>query len=197
MTEGVLEQQTSAAVEETAVAVIPQPLHLYELAPAYREAMDLLLSIDQIQGSPDEVSGKIDGIYATVEALGLAIEAKVDNTAAMIAEYEASAKVLDGQIRHLTERQAHFIRRAGSLRNYLFQQLRAGNLTRIDGPRFTAAIVANPERVEVVDQAAIPRKFLHIEITETPDKVAIKKAHKDGEVVPGVAFTRGERLDIR
>jgi hypothetical protein len=190
------EQQTGTIGEETAVA-IPQPLHLYELAPAYRKAMELLLSIDSIEGSPDEVSGKVDGIYAMVEDLGLAIEAKVDNTAAMIAEYEASAEALVDQIRHLTARRASFTRRAEGLRAYLFQQLKSSGLTQIDGPRFTAAIRLNPEAVQVADLSAIPRKYIKVEIVETPLKNEIKAARKAGETVPGVEFTRGERLEIR
>jgi hypothetical protein len=187
------EQQTGTIGEETAVA-IPQPLHLYELAPEYEVEMQRLLALDT---STTEGMLEAEEIGRTLELLGYAIEQKVDNTAAMIANFEGTASALSQEIDRLVIRRSYFQRQAASLRSYLFVQLKRSGLSQIDGPRYTAAIRLNPEAVQVLDQAAIPRRYIRVEISESVDKTAIKAARKAGETVPGVEFTRGERLEIR
>lgn len=170
------------------------PIRLYELAPAYQSGLDRLLALDL---STEEGRAEAEAVGAEIESLGLAIEAKVDGTAALIAAYESTATAIAVEITRLTDRRQALAGRAERLRAYVFEQLKRAGLAQVDGPRFTAAIRLNPEAVEIVDQAAVPSKYLKVEISQSIDKKGIHADHKAGAEIPGVRFTRRERLEIR
>lgn len=53
------------------------------------------------------------------------------------------------------------------------------------------------ETLEVDIDADIPNKYLTTKLTVTPDKVALKKALKDGEVISGVSIKTNLNLAIK
>lgn len=53
------------------------------------------------------------------------------------------------------------------------------------------------ETLEVESGADIPNKYLTTKLTVTPDKVALKKALKDGEVISGVSIKTNLNLAIK
>ncbi|MGE5619570.1 MAG: siphovirus Gp157 family protein [Sphingomonadaceae bacterium] len=169
-------------------------LKLYELAPAFVAAMAMILEADP---STQEGQEAIELAGVRLSAINLALEAKFDGIGSILREFEASSKAIGEEIARLSARKAAIDRRSEGLKAYALSQLKRAGLSEVNGTKFTFAVRLNPEAVQVVDQAAIPRKYIRIEISESPDKNAIKAAHKAGEEIPGVVFTRGERLEIR
>lgn len=169
-------------------------LKLYELAPAFVAAMAMILEADP---STQEGQEAIELAGVRLSAINLALEAKFDGIGSILREFEASSKAIGEEIARLSARKAAIDRRSEGLKAYALSQLKRAGLSEVNGTKFTFAVRLNPEAVQIVDQAAIPRKYIRIEISESPDKNAIKAAHKAGEEIPGVVFTRGERLEIR
>ncbi len=189
-----MEQQIATMGPNGDAPVAPRALRLYELAPAFEAAMERMLQVDT---STAEGQAEAERLGAEIEALGLALEKKVDGAAAMVANLEGTAKAIGEEIKRLLSRKVHFERQAEHLKLYVFRQMKTAGLTQVDGPRFSAAIRLNNEAVEVVEQKAIPKEFWRIQIVEEVDKKAIHAAHRAGQEVPGVRFTRGERLELR
>lgn len=175
-------------------AVLPPGIHLYELAPAFREAMRRLMEIDP---TCEEGQAEIEALGQELQALGGAIEARVDNALAIYREFETTAMALTEEIERLSMRRGALLKRAEALKQYVYMQMKRAGLDRVDGARFTAAIRQNPEAVEVVDQAAIPSEFIRTRVIQEVDKAAIKAARRAGREIPGILFTRGERLEVR
>jgi hypothetical protein len=56
----------------------------------------------------------------------------------------------------------------------------------------------NPPAVQVLEEMLVPKEFIKTVVSTAVDKRAILDHLKStGEVVDGVAITRGQRLDIR
>lgn len=117
---------------------------------------------------------------------------------------------LDGEIDQLAEEIDRLTKRKKSReasREWLTRQMLVSmtlaNVTKIKGPTLTVAVVANPPKVVVLDEAAIPERFM---VTPEPppppkprpDKVAILAAFKlTKKDVPGTRVEREERLAIK
>ncbi len=169
-------------------------LKLYELAPAFVAAMAMIVEADP---STQDGQETIALAGERLEALNLAMEAKFDGIGSIVREFESTSKAIGEEITRLSVRRLTLDRKAEGLKAYAFSQLKRSGLSEVNGTRFTFTVRLNPEAVQIVDQTAIPRKYIKIEISESADKFAIKAAHKLGEEIPGVAFTRGDRLEIR
>jgi hypothetical protein len=166
-------------------------LRLYELAPEFGRIMAALWNADP------EDAASIEDLGHQLGELQLALEAKVMGCAHIVHEFEATATALAFEVERLNARCKTLRTKADALKRYMLTSLKQAGLDRVEGARFTVAIRQNPEAVNVTDQSLIPRKYIHIEIIETVNKVGIKAARKAGEAVPGVEFTRGERLEIK
>lgn len=159
-------------------------MKLYELAQAYQ----LLAEAD---ATDDE------GFAAALAQLVDAIEAKAENTAAVIRTLEAEAGAIEEEAKRLHARAQVRRSRADHLKTYLLEQLAAAGKTSVAGKFFTVAVAASPASVRVTDASAVPAAYL---VPQPPkvDARAILAAWKDsGELPPGVEVERGRHLRIR
>jgi len=177
---------------QAAGAAEGRSLRLYELTDEQRQLRALLEDAEF-----EEFGSPVDAIHEALDVLNMAIEHKVEAIAAVATEYVVTARAIKTEIDRLVDRHRRLMARADWLKGYMLANLTAAGLRKLEGARFTVAVRANPEALEVVDQGLIPRRFIRIEIAESVDKAAIKEALKAGAQVPGVRLTRGERLDIR
>jgi len=53
------------------------------------------------------------------------------------------------------------------------------------------------DSVVIQDETKIPEAFMVTKTTVTPDKVAIKKAIKEGQIVPGAELVESKHLQVK
>ena len=61
----------------------------------------------------------------------------------------------------------------------------------------TTITTRKSESIEVEDINSLPASFKTVKVVETADKVALKKAIKDGEVIAGVTLVENKNLRIK
>lgn len=115
------------------------------------------------------------------DALNMAFEEKVENTACYIKNLKSDVEALRNEEKALAKR-----RQSAEKTIAYLEQLLADNM---GGQKFSTAkcvVSFRPsESVEVVDLAHIPAEFLRVKTSYEPDKVAIKAKIKSGQEVSG------------
>jgi hypothetical protein len=57
--------------------------------------------------------------------------------------------------------------------------------------------IRTSKAVEITDEAKIPKQYMTVKVTESPDKTAIKKAIELGEAVDGANIVENKNLQIK
>lgn len=161
-------------------------LALYELADAYRAALDAL---------PEDATH--EQVELALAPLKDQIALKGQNIAAFCLNLKAEAKAVKDAAERLEARAAVIARKEARLREYLHANMAALGITEIranDGT-FRAKIVKNPPAVEIL--GAIPPEYERV-IPEKrePDKAKLREDLKHGVIIDGARLVQGERLVI-
>lgn len=153
---------------------------LYELTEALN---DFELEIDEETG---EVLNVDD-----LDQLQLERDEKVENVALFIKNLLADAEAYKREKESFAKKQQVAMRKAESLKEYLAHNL--------DGEKFKSDRVTityrRSESVEVTDLLALPPDLYYTEFK--PDKAAIKKAIKCGEVLEGAELVEKTSIQIK
>ena len=99
---------------------------------------------------------------------------------------------IDAEIKRLQDRKRLIQNRQKSMRDYLLRNMQAAGISKISCPLFTASLRRGSESVQIDDVSIIPDELVKVEVSEKPDKRAIKEKLKAGEDIPGVSLVRGE-----
>jgi len=165
-------------------------LPLYELAAEYRALLDEL--VDPETG---EVAERPDAL-AKLDQLGDALAVKVDRVAMMVRTLDAEADSLHLEAGRLKLREQARRNAVERLKAYLLRCLDTAATTKLKTPLFSVGIQANPARLVITDEAALPREMTIVEVK--PDTAAIKSALKAGKQVPGAELDEsGRHIRIR
>lgn len=140
----------------------------------------------------DPETGEIIADIAVLDDLQLARDEKVENIACLIKNLRAEAKALKDEAAAFTKRAKTCENKAERLFNYLAEEL--------DGEPFkstkTAISFRESETTEILDIKQIPMEYLKFS-DPTADKMAIKKAIKSGQEVPGAALVLHNNMQIK
>ena len=138
--------------------------------------------------------------YEAFDALSMAREEKIDNTAKWIIELEAEAKMVKERVDELTERARAAKKKAERLREFLQEYLQGEKRKTADytiGYRRT-------EAVEITDEHATATWLLargHDDALTYPEpkisKTAVKELLKAGEMVNGAELVERQTMQIR
>lgn len=163
-------------------------LHLYQLTDKYK-SLEALATSDDL---PEDV------VRDTLEALEGEWQEKAVAVAAFIKNLESAGVAIAQAAEAMDRRAERLYARATSLRAYLQFHLQAMNIKRIEDPMFTIRLADNNPAVVVDDEKAIPEQYwIQPPAPEKRlDKVAIARAIKAGEEVPGAHTDRGQSLRI-
>lgn len=128
-----------------------------------------------------------------LEALMMQREEKLENIALWIKNLNADATAYKAEKDAFAEREKAAKNKAESLKRYLSLAL--------DGQKFTTAKCAvsfrRSERIEITDEAIIPKEYVTEVVTVSPDKKAIKEAIKAGQEVSGAMLTESLNIQIK
>lgn len=161
-------------------------MNLYELATQYQDALKTLDNLDL----PAEV------VSDTLEALTGELKEKCQNVAAYQQNLIATASAKREAAARLIAQAEALESRADSLIEYLDSNMQRSGITEITCPLFTVKYKKNPPSVSIIDDKLLDKRFIKTKVTESVDKIAIKKAIKDGEKVEGAELVSAQRLVI-
>ena len=162
-------------------------MKIYEIPGALRNLLDRL-DVDPDTG---EVDG--DALVAYAEYQGQAAE-KLEGTACYVRELEAEAEAIKAEEDRLAKRRKALEGKAARLKAYMMPALEAMG-GKVKGVMASLRI-SRTQAVYVFDLDALPDAFKRVNTTVTPDKVALKKALKDGETIPGAALEERQSVVI-
>lgn len=167
-------------------------MQLFELAPAYSQAMEIFEQMTADGCSQDE----LDEAMQIIEKIGGDLNEKALNIASWVKNLEAEAKAIKEAEQSMAKRRQSATNRAERLKAFLLSGMKVAGVQKMQFPQFCVAIRQNPESVKIADGAAIPESLLRF-VEPEPDKAAIKAALKSGEIIPGCILERGEKLEIK
>lgn len=162
-------------------------MKIYEIPSTLRDLLD------RLDADPD--TGEVDGdaLAAYAEYHGAATE-KLEATACYVRELEAEAEAIKAEEDRLAKRRKALEGKAARLKTYLMPALEAMG-GKVKGVMVSLRI-GTTQAVKVLDLEALPEAFRRIKTTIDPDKVALKKALKDGETIPGAALEERQSVVI-
>ena len=160
-------------------------MKIYEIPGALRELLD------RLDADPDtgEVDGEALAAYAEYNA---AAAEKLEGTACYVRELKAEADAIKAEEERLAKRRKALENKSERLKNYMMPALEAMG-GKVKGVMASVRI-GKSQAVTVFDIDALTDAFKHVKTTIDPDKVALKKALKSGEDIPGAVLE--DRLSV-
>jgi hypothetical protein len=161
---------------------------LYKLASEYVGAASRLSDTDL---DAQTISDTLDGMSGEFEA-------KAVGVCSVIRNLESLADQIKNAETDMASRRKAIENRAASLRAYLLSNMQIINRNKIESPLFNISVRDNPEHVVINCEADLPADYMReIPASYSPDKVQIKKAIKEGFIVPGASLSRTVSLSIK
>ena len=154
-------------------------MKIYEIPSTLRDLLD------RLDADPDtgEVDGEALAAYAEYNA---AAAEKLEGTACYVRELKAEADAIKAEEERLAKRRKALENKSERLKNYMQPALEAMG-GKVKGVMASVRI-GKSQAVTVFDLDALPDAFKRVVTKVDPDKVALKKALKAGEDIPGAAL---------
>ncbi|MCP3901492.1 MAG: siphovirus Gp157 family protein [Desulfobacteraceae bacterium] len=123
-----------------------------------------------------------EAIANSLDDLNLDFNEKIDNIVKLNQSMDGDVVLIDAEIKRLQERKQGFKKRQDSLKQYVLNNMKALDKKNIKTALFSVTSMAGRDKIFIDDESKIPSDFINIKVTETPDKKALLKAMKDGQV---------------
>lgn len=123
-------------------------------------------------------------------------ENKYENILKLRANKLAQAKMLQDEIERLQKKLKPLNNTVDRLENYLDESLKLNGIQTLEVWTFSLSYRTS-ESVEIENEWLLPAEFVKIKETRSPDKIAIKKAIKDGQQVTGAIVKTNLNLQIK
>ena len=161
---------------------------LYEISDRYKN-LDELLDNPELEDAKEAIRKALDGVNEEFDT-------KAESVAKIIKSKEVDSKGLDEEIKRLQARKKAIESQKDSLKDYLYEHMKALNKKKIKGKLFTLSIQKNGPSVNVIDESAVPGQY---KIPQPPklDKKAILTDLKRDKKIDGVEIKQGTSLRIR
>lgn len=170
-------------------------MSLYTIDQELKARIDSLY--DQVDENGELKEVTIEDLKA-IEELNQERQTKLENIALFIKNLDAEADAIKAEEESLKARRERIQRKADGLRNLMMYSLMANGDTESSSPRYHAKI-RETEATDILNEDLIPEEFMKVKIPDpvrNPDKVAIKKAIKAGQEVPGAVLKVNRKLNI-
>ena len=149
---------------------------------------------DAIERAIDQETGEIisEDALAGLEEIEMEREKKIENCVAYYKDCLARAKAIKEEAKALQDRAKSYENKAENLKNYLQSAL---NNEVFESSKCKISY-RKSESVSIDPDALIPSKFIKIREPEY-DRIALKKALKDGEKIDGVTLVEKQNIQIK
>lgn len=153
-------------------------------------AKALLANIRDVIGDDEEMTlTALEGETDVVETIKQAVD--------RMHVLQAYAEALASQIKTLAERKSRFEAQHGRIKAAVAVAMGQSQLRKLELPAATLSVCAVAPKAEVTDESLIPAKFWKPQDPKL-DKIALLKALKEKEDVPGATLSNGgETLAIK
>lgn len=147
----------------------------------------------------DEETGEIIDTDV-LEVLKNDLEKQIVEKSSDVVKYhknrEGLIKQIDEEVKRLNAFKKSLKSRQDKFENYIIYCMEKLGKDKIETPNGVIKIT-NSEAVGIVDESKIPSQFIKIKQEFVEDKVAIKKALKAGDKVPGAILVKRKNLNIK
>lgn len=162
-------------------------MNLYNLTAEYQHALDSI----QI----DEETGEVTGFEA-VDALDVAFEDKAEAYAVYIKSLDAMAGALQAEAKSLADRKKAVETRRDQMKNHLALSMVAVGKEKIETPR-AALSFRKSTSTQITDETKLRDDLWVVKTERKPDKTAIGKLLKAGEIVLGAELKQSKNLQVK
>lgn len=154
---------------------------------------ELNAQIMNFQWEVDEETGEILNAEA-LDELGMEFNEKVKNIGLLIKNLESDADQYDKAEKDFAKKKKTSKNKADSLKRYLASNLNGAKFKSDDG--LLDISYRKSESVEIEDGANVPSEYL---VAQEPkvDKVALKKALKEGKTFSGITLLEKNNIQVK
>ena len=165
---------------------------LYNLQQEYKDLLDKI--VYEEYENEDERNYLIDKLID----LDFDIEEKMENTAIVISELEADTDKVQKEIKRLQERVKKNTNSIDRLQDGMLYALHVLDKKEIKTEHYNVK-VRNYPIVFIEDESKIPDEYMNVKevIERKPNKVEIKKALRDGEILEFAKLIDNEKISIK
>lgn len=169
-------------------------MRLYDIAADYRRLQDMLDAAD----TPEEMR---QTLIDTLESLSGDFEDKVENMAALIAEYKATIEGCAAEIQRLTAKKLRAENAIDSIKKYIMAEMQFAGIQKVKAGTWQISIAKNGGKAPIVwdddiEPEDLPEKFRSI--SYKIDTAAVRDALEAGETLDFAKLgERGESLRIK
>ena len=160
----------------------------------YEINADLIAAIEYAERYAEENDGVVsEDIVYGLEGLQMEREAKIEGVALYIKEliaYEEAIKVEEARLKAEKLRNS---KKIDGLKGWLSSALNGDKFKTVQ----CSVSFRKSESVSVDDETMIPAEYIVEKITTAPDKVAIKKALKEGADIDGVHLVTSNNIQVK
>lgn len=143
----------------------------------------------------DEETGEILFDSDSIDALTVSLANKLEASQAVATAKRAKAATIKAEVKRLSDWAKRLEAAADSLDAYCLRCVEPLE-GRIETDHYSIG-TRTSDRLEVLDEAAIPAEYLREKVTVSVDKAKAKAALKAGEEVPGCALVKNITLNVR
>lgn len=159
---------------------------LRDLSKEMIEVRDLAMDPDI---PPEALRDTLDGIEGMFNEKAVRVVDVINNS-------DSDVAAIDAEIARLQARKKVIQNAQSSLKEYLRDNMEATGINKIECPFFVITLAKGRDIAVVDNEDALPDDYVRVMTTVAPDKVAILKALKEGEDIPG-AHLEKSRSSVR
>lgn len=160
---------------------------LYEITGEIRSLLDMLDALDK-----DDQPEVETAIRDTLEAIQMEFSEKSEAIVKVAKSMQSDIDAIDAEVKRLQGRKKIISNRKDGLTTYLMRQMQASEIKKVATSLFTITLVNGTDKVEIADESALPDYFLRVKTDISADKIALAKALKEGQDVPGACLVKGD-----
>ena len=164
---------------------------LFEIQAQLAEAIEGLFD------NVDPETGEVDaGSIQALEELQEARDEKLEGCGAYIKNLEAEAKAIKEEADRLKKRAEQKQKNADRIREYVSNILQAAGETKFESAKVVFSF-RKSEALNITDEEKLPAAYMVTKTETAPDKAAIKKALKAGELIEGAEIITKQNLQVK
>jgi len=162
-------------------------LKLYEIPEAYRNLLELL-----------ETDPENDDFKTALENIENNTVARLSSLASVIDETESEMTIIKDKISDLKAKLDTRKNAVEKIKKYILTFMQETGQSKISNGILTVSIRKNPAKVDVINEEAIPEKYLSTKIVLTVDKRKILDDWKNNGIeIEGTRIIQDERVCIK
>lgn len=153
----------------------------------------------ELQREFTELDFDTQTIKDTLEGESKELEEKIESYGFVIRNMDSFIESMKAEENKIADRRKAHEKKVERIKQWLFDNMLACNISKIEYPAFQISIQKNPPKVLIDDETLIPKEFMvsHPAPSPTPDKKAILAKLKAEESVPGCRIESDKRLVIK